>query len=109
AGEARFHFEMSAEGMSSGPLKNSKATSISPNGEAPAKEKDPTRIGSTPMEEKKAEPKTVVPAGIEVPTLPHEIAKDVDDKILDAPKEKKKDRAVNPKSPSSPAAPENDR
>jgi uncharacterized repeat protein (TIGR01451 family) len=79
AGEARFHFEMSAEGMSSGPLKNSKATTISPGGEGEPKDKDPTRVGAAPPE-KNPEPKKVVPAG-----------------------------HVSPESPISPPAPESDR
>ncbi|MCE9533529.1 MAG: DUF11 domain-containing protein, partial [Planctomycetes bacterium] len=61
AGEARFHFEMNAEGMSSGPLKNTKATTISP-GATPPKKIDPTRVGTLPVvEPAKIDPK-VVPA-----------------------------------------------
>ena len=64
AGEARFHFEMTAEGMSAGPLKNTRATTISPdstpkNNPIP----DPTRIGTLPpLDEKKPEPLIVIPA-----------------------------------------------
>jgi uncharacterized repeat protein (TIGR01451 family) len=60
-GEARFHFEMSAEGMGSGPLKNAKVTTISPGGEEP--KLDPTRVGAAPpAEEKKPAPKAAIPA-----------------------------------------------
>lgn len=66
AGEARFHFELNAEGMSSGPLRNNKSTTISPSGDS-KKEPDPTRIGSSPLPgklapERAAEPRIVVPA-----------------------------------------------
>ena len=44
-GEARFHFELTAEGMSSGPLRNTKTTTVSPSGD-PRKDPDPTRIGN---------------------------------------------------------------
>lgn len=75
AGEARFHFELSAEGMNAGPLRNTKATSISPGGEAPPREKDPTRVGAAPPEEKKKpEPKVLAPVGavnpVELPSPP---------------------------------------
>ncbi len=48
-GEARFHFELNAEGMSSGPLRNTKSTTISPSSD-PKKEVDPTRIGKARQE-----------------------------------------------------------
>lgn len=62
-GEARFHFELKAEGMSSGPLRNTKTTTISPSGD-PKKEKDPdpTRIGVIPAPERAAEPRVLTPA-----------------------------------------------
>ena len=72
AGEARFQFEMTAEGMSSGPLKNTRATTISP-GSAPKNNPipDPTRIGVLPpLEEMKPETKTVVPAEFISPVVP---------------------------------------
>lgn len=50
AGEARFHFELNAEGMSSGPLRHSKATTISPSGET-KKDVDPTRVGKAAKSE----------------------------------------------------------
>lgn len=69
AGEARFHFEMTAEGMSSGALKNAKATTISPGGEP--KKLDPTRVGmADPVEEKKADPKIIIPTGVLNPVEP---------------------------------------
>jgi uncharacterized repeat protein (TIGR01451 family) len=78
-GEARFQFEMTAEGMSSGPLKQSRATTISPSGKA--KDIDPTRIGTlSPLDAKKSEPTIVVPAG-----------------------------GISPAEPSSPPAPGTDR
>jgi uncharacterized repeat protein (TIGR01451 family) len=66
AGEARFHFELNAEGMSSGPLRNNKTTTISPSGDS-KKEPDPTRIGKARAPEKlapelAAEPRVIVPA-----------------------------------------------
>ena len=72
AGEARFHFEMTGEGMSSGPLKNTRATTISP-GSAPKTDPlpDPTRIGALPpLDLKKPEPKDVVPAEFVSPVVP---------------------------------------
>jgi len=65
AGEARFHFELTAEGMSSGPLKNSKTTTVSPGAEP--KKIDPTRLGLTkPAEEKEL----LIPAGALNPDVP---------------------------------------
>jgi len=70
SGDARFHFEMNAEGMSSGPLKNTRATTISPAAPAPkgkekGKDVDPSRIGVLPpldIPEAAAPPSLVVPA-----------------------------------------------
>ena len=56
-GEARFLFEMTADGMNSGPLKHSKATTISPSGVP--KTDDPTRIGTAPTKE--IDPKVMAP------------------------------------------------
>jgi uncharacterized repeat protein (TIGR01451 family) len=66
AGEARFHFELNAEGMSSGPLRNNKTTTISPSGDS-KKDPDPTRIGTRPLPgrlapERAAEPREITPA-----------------------------------------------
>ncbi len=61
AGEARFQFQMTSEGTSSGPLKNTKATSISPGGEP--KKVDLNRIGALPpLDIKSPDAKEIVPA-----------------------------------------------
>jgi len=69
AGEARFQFELNAEGMSAGPLRHTKITTISPSGDP--KDVDPTRIGGAdPMEPKKPETKKVIPVTGNAPADP---------------------------------------
>ncbi len=69
AGEARFQFEMSSEGLSSGPLKNSRATTISPGAEP--QKVDPSRIGSAPApDNKKPAGNGVVPAALKSTDAP---------------------------------------
>jgi uncharacterized repeat protein (TIGR01451 family) len=67
-GDARFQFEMSSEGISAGPLKSTKATTISPSGEP--KKLDTPRIASDPSAPapKKLDAQ-IVPASSTIPDM----------------------------------------